>query len=262
MMVDPLHWTLDYQYQSKERDFRGEFLQTLSAALATPAVPKDSKRKVHRYTLLPNFWAGYKQNEPDPLLEMGDLCIERSQENRGLWNYRIHHRNTSSGEELDLAFTCANDPHRTLESPWHIETRNTADGSYESIDWQGRDGLEKEMRAFTLETVQGFKIAVGQVHRDTPVTCNWALIDILPALEDKEATDIALLDDLEMLREHCQIKLFEDWKLQINGGALTLHGFTVFGRGFPPVYWWLSETGEVVAIVSMLATYVLKSREG
>mgnify|MGYP001170529227 CR=1 FL=1 len=39
-----------------------------------------------------------------------------------------------------------------------------------------------------------------------------------------------------------------------------LFGFCVFGTGFPPTYWWLTDGGEVAVMSTMLATYVLNER--
>ena len=114
-----LHWSVDYTYQTTERDFYQEFSQTLGRALALPPVDRDAEIKTHRYALLPNFWSGFKRDVPhDPSLNIGTATVERRRSDRGDWQYRVEHVNTASGEELTLAFTCDDGPARALRAPW------------------------------------------------------------------------------------------------------------------------------------------------
>ena len=66
-----LHWTLNYTHQTIVWDFEAEFSQTLAAALASAPIDKDAEKKIHRYELLPNFWAGFKR---DPVHKQPKLC--------------------------------------------------------------------------------------------------------------------------------------------------------------------------------------------
>ena len=60
-----LHWSVDYSYQTTRRDFREEFTQILNGALFSSPIDLDAGKKTHRYTILPNFWSGYKRDSPD-----------------------------------------------------------------------------------------------------------------------------------------------------------------------------------------------------
>lgn len=256
-----LHWSVDYSYQTTRRDFRGEFSQTLVGALSSLPVDLAAGRKIHRYTLLPNFWSGFKGDCPDdPSLEIGRACVERTRDDRGVWRYRVEHVNTCSGEELALEFACDDEPARPLRDPWRVRAQNSADGSYASISWTGACERSDGTRTVVLTTERGLAVPAGTAGPDATLTCNWALFDILPALDGCSPGRLAILEDLEMLRNDCRIRPLETWTFQAGGDRQVLSGYCVFGTGMPPSYWWLTETGDVAAVGTTMATYVLRER--
>ena len=267
--MSKLHWSVDYSYDSPltakktQRYFRGEFAQILAGALSSSPVASDAATKTHRYALLPNFWSGFKRECPeDPSLNIGHASIERKRDDEGVWRYTIEHENTSSGEELILNFSCDNLPARPLGDAWKIRTHNSADGSYSSLSLTGACNDQPDGdREITVTTVSGLDISAGTVNGDETLTCNWALFDILPSLSKRDSLDhLAILEDLEILKNDCRIRPLEDWVFEISKDRHTFSGFCVFGTGFPPTYWWLTENGEVAVMATMLATYVLKER--
>lgn len=260
--MDRLHWSLEYQQDSKNGSFRQEFLHYLSPALASPPVPRGAPRMTHGYTLLQNFWSPYKDTKLDPSFHIGYVSVERARNRNSLWSYNVTHRNEASGEKLSLEFMCADDAARSLQSPWRIISTNDADGSYNTLAWTGNCTKAGVGRVISLESQRGLKIESGILSDDTPLTCNWALVDILSTFGSKSRFCIALLEDLEALRRDCCVRPLEEWRLNINGGSVPLCGYTVSGTGFPPTYWWLTETGEVIAFATTFATYVLTAREG
>ena len=260
--MSTLHWTVDYSHQTTERDFRAELLRSLSPALASPAVDHDAKRKAHRYSLLPNYWTGFKgYPADDPDLAIGAASVERTLED-GVWQYRVGHTNTTSGEELDLTFACDDLPARPLRDRWSIRARNSADGTYSSIDLTGELVTTENGAAIALTTQRGLSFSAGAVQPGTAVTCNWALFDILAAPGAGDLDDLAILEDLETLKPNCQIRPLETWSFEVAGDTHALSGYYVFGDGFPPSYWWLTGTGDVAVMSTMLLTYVLREREG
>ena len=261
-MHDP-HWSVDYAYQSRRRDFRGEFSHILSGALSQPPIDPAAGSKLHRYTLLPNFWSGGKPDSPDdPSLNIGQASIERTLDNRGCWQYHVEHVNTSSGEELTLDFACGDELARPLRDTWRIRARNHEDGSYSSISWTGACQPADGDCAVVLTTDHGLSVAAGTAAVDATLTCDWALFDILPALGACNLDRLVLLEDLELLKDDCRIRPLEGWTFQTGSGRHVLSGYCVFGVGLPPSYWWLTETGDVAAVATTLATHVLQEREG
>ena len=265
--MSKLHWSVDYAYAStlsadkSQENFKGEFEQILAGVLLSSSVDFNAGTKTHRYILLPNFWAGFKNGE-DPYLNIGQVSIKRSLDYGNVWRYTIEHKNTSSGEELFLNFTCDNKPERPLAGSWQIRTENSADGSYSSLSLTGACNEKSDgERAVSVSTASGLSIAAGNIKDDEILTCNWALFDILPRLSEKGSLDhLAILDDLEILKNDCRISRLEDWMIEVGNEQHILSGFCVFGRGYPPIYWWLTESGEVAVMSTMLGTYVLNER--
>ena len=261
--MQKLHWSIDYTYQRTKLDFREELTQTLAAALSSPAIGPDAKRKVHRYTMLPNFWAGFKEENPDdPSLTIGYAAIERTHRDGEGWQYHVEQVNAISGEELVLDFACEDELLRPLRDTWQIRARNSADGSYSSISWTGTCDRDADgVRNVQLTTEGGLSVRAGSVAAGATLTCNWTLFDVLPALRDGDVGALAILEDLETLKDACQVRHFDDWTLQLGQQQRALAGYCIFGVGLPPSYWWLTETGDVAAVSTMIATYVLTERE-
>jgi hypothetical protein len=261
--MSTLHWSVDYSHQTSERDFCAELLRSLSPALASPALNRDAKRKVHRYSLLPNFWTGFKgYPADDPDLAIGAASIERFLDDNGAWQYHVRHANATSGEELELAFVCDDLPARPLSSPWLVRARNSADGTYDAITLIGEVLTGESGAAIALTTQRGLSFSAGAIQPSTTLTCNWALFDILAAPGATDLGGLAILEDLEMLKPNCCIRPLETWPFEVDGETHTLSGYCVFGEGFPPSYWWLTETGDIAVMSTMLLTYVLREREG
>ncbi len=265
--MSKLHWSVDYAYASplsaekSQEIFEGEFEQILTGVLLSSPVDCNAGTKTHHCTLLPNFWGGFKNGE-DPYLNIGRVSIKRSLDDGNVWWYTIEHENTSSGEELFLNFTCDNKPERPLVGSWQIRSENNADGSYSSLSLTGACNEKSDgERVVSVTTANGLSIAAGNIKDNETLTCNWALFDILPLLSEKGRLDhLAMLDDLEILKNDCRISPLEDWVIEVGNEQHILSGFCVFGRGFPPTYWWLTESGEVAVMSTMLATYVLNER--
>jgi hypothetical protein len=143
-----------------------------------------------------------------------------------------------------------------------MSAQNSADGSYTSISWSGTFKLVGNTRTILLTTERGLTFPAGTVTPATAVTCNWALLDILPTLHDGNLDRLAILEDLEMLRVDCRIQPLEKWTFQAGSDRHILSGYCVYGTGLPPSYWWLTERGNVAAIATTFATYVLQEQRG
>ena len=110
-----LHWSVDYSYQTTERDFRREFSSTLAHALASAPTGVDADKRTHRYAILPNFESGWKREAPedDPTLRVGGVSVERTRSAEGGWavpsraherrQRRSAHPRRLSGETVEVA---------------------------------------------------------------------------------------------------------------------------------------------------------------
>ena len=207
-----MHWTLDHAAHTSGWDFRQAVSEPLAQSLSATPIDPTADRKMHRYTVLPNFWSGYNADaRHGPLLAFGELSIDRSRTDRGDWIYQVEHINEASGEALSLDFVCGNEPNRPLRSPWQIAAQNSADGDYTSISWTGEYSVESERCSITLTTARGMSIPAGDADRASDLTCNWALVDILPSLGARVLDGLTILDDLEVLKPNCQIRPLEGW---------------------------------------------------
>ena len=251
-----LHWTVDHSsHTAPPWDYVAEFSDPLANALASPPLDPSTTTKFHRYTILPNFWSGFNRDGKYPDLTIGSLSIERERFD-SYWQYHIEHVNVASGEHLTLDFTCEDELLRPLRSPWRIQTRNSADGTYDAIEWSG----SLAGPSVTLSTARGLSIAAGTIPDPTRLTGLWAFVDILPALKNDSLDELTVLDDLEILKFNCCVRPLESWTLETGDAQHTLLGYSLFGEGLPPCYWWVTESGDVVAVSTILATFVLTER--
>ena len=124
-------------------------------------------------------------------------------------------------------------------------------------------GTSRELdgtRTIELTTERGLSFDAGTVLAEATLTCNWALLDIISALDGGRLDGLAILDDLEMLKLDCRTQPLEEWTFEAGSDRHRLSGYSVAGTGFPPSYWWLTEAGEVAVVATMLSTYVLGGR--
>ncbi len=252
-----LHWTVDHSDHTADQwDYIGEFSDPLAKALASTPIDPTSTSKIHRYTILPNFWSGFnREADVSPDLSIGSLSIERTR-SESHWTYHVEHVNVASGELLTLDFTCEDEPLRPLRSPWRIQTTNNADGSYSAIDWAG----SVDDTTITLTTSGGLSFPAGSVLDPARLTCLWALVDVLPALNGRSLEKLSVLDDLEILKPGSQVRPLETWTLEAGEARHTMQGYSLLGDGLPPCYWWVTDTGDVAAVSTILSTYVLTER--
>ena len=110
--------------------------------------------------------------------------------------------------------------------------------------------------------INGTEITAGTVDNSLPLTCNWALFDVIPALAEKmkdsgDNVDIALLEDLEQFRPKCKLGFLDSVQSPIQ-----LDGYYLYGTGVLPSYWWVGVNGDIVIVSSVFETLVLKKKVG
>ena len=254
-----LHWSVDHSDQTDRWDYVAEFSEPLTHALASPPIDPSSATRIHRYTILPNFWSGFNPHGQDPDLSTGSLSVGRTR-SESHWQYHVEHVNIASGEHLTLDFACEDESLRPLRSPWRITAQNTADGAYDAIDWTGSTSPGLDGASIGLTTSRGLSIAAGSAPDPARLTCLWAFVDILPTLNGRSLDRLAILDDLEVLKLDCRAQPLETWILETDAFHHKLQGYTLSGDGLSPCYWWVTDGGDVAAISTMLSTYVLTER--
>ena len=265
-----LHWSFDHNHTAQRPYFAEQLMETLQEYYETQrdnAKPgQDLQRQTRRqvYEALPNFWRGHKgetgQTEDGGYdLRIGNIVLERTHQEQGGWRYMIRFVNTTSGEDLQLNFSCAGDERRSLTGEWQVQTENSAGDLYRRFLCKGRLERRDNGRSDIRLNINGLEVVAGTVDGSIPLTCNWSLFDVIPSLDGNPSnTEIALLEDLEKLRPHNQVGYLENWTLELGQRREELAGYFLRGEGVVPSYWWVDRFGNVVVVSSTLQTFVLK----
>jgi len=255
----PLHWSFDYNQGAQKPDYAQELIKLLQwyeAPVTSDDVDEVStQHKRHVYQILPNYWRGYnRKNNQDELVSIGEVVVDRELENGDIWEYNVHYRNETNGENIKFHFSCRDEIYRPLHEDWHVDVHNSCIDSYSKLSWDGDFTSDSEIQL----RIHNTKINAGKVENNLPITCNWTLFDVFPALinENKkieEYVDIAILDDLEQLRPKCRIGYLDTIEYPI-----PLEGYFLYGTGLLPSYWWVDAYGNTVIVSSVFETLVLK----
>lgn len=259
----PLHWSFDYNHGAQSPEFAQELItllhgyDTKSTTHHTDAEEDHSIK--HVYQILPNFWRGYQgRNAQEDTLSIGTAVIERQKSNDDIWNYNARYQNTTSGENLRLEFRCQDESYRPLHGSWRVDARNSCSDTYSRLKWNGHLSSNAEI----CLRLNGSEITAGTVDNSLPLTCNWALFDVIPALAEKmkesgDDVDIALLDDLEQFRPKNRLGFLDSTQ-----SPISLDGYYLYGTGVLPSYWWVDANGNIVIVSSVFETLVLTENTG
>ena len=259
----PLHWSFDYNQGAQKPDYARELTDLLhqnedSSDLRNVNTVNSQHRK-HVYQILPNFWSGYqRRNNQNESISIGEVVVERWQGNGDLWNYIVRYINNTNGEDLRYRFSCRDEIYRPLHDNWHVEVHNSCADIYSKFSWDGYLTTVPEIQL----RINNTDITAGKIDNSLPITCNWALFDVFPALvecnnEIDYFVDIAILDDLEQLRPKCRIGYLDTIE-----SPISLVGYFLYGTGSLPSYWWVDTYGNTVIVSSVFETLVLKEKMG
>ncbi len=253
-LSDHMHWSFQYDGRSQRPHFCRQLMDVLRQ--------QDRSQDGDRYAILPNYWKGYKR--ADEMAEgvdlaIGEAAIDKRREASGNWRYDVRVLNTTSGENLHFDFCCADDDFRTLLDTWRVRAINGAGDGYRTFTCEGRIADRQQVAL----VVNGVTLPVGRFDQSPDATCNWALFDVIPRLAPRlkasgERVSLGILEDLEKVRAPACIGFLEDWVMPLDGGALELSGFFVYGAGMPPSYWWLDQRPRVVIASTTFQTFVLE----
>ncbi len=250
-----LHWSFDYNTGAQHPQFSHELIGTLRSANSHDTADTGTPSRQHVYTILPNYWRGYQRGSDT--LRIGTATVERHKAGNR-WHYGITYNNSTSGETRRMRFRCRDDAFRSLTDRWHLEATNSAGDRYTHLKSEGHLTPEAEVRL----RINGRTISGGRVARATALTCNWALLDVIPAQADTlrasgEAARLAVLEDLSQLRTESRLRFFDSIET-----PLPLVGYTLHGVGLLPSYWWLDQHRNVAIISTFFETLVLRERSG
>ncbi len=254
-----LHWSFDYNHGAQNPKFAQELIKLLYGydTKSTTHPDVEGCHTKHVYQILPNFWRGYRRGAAQQdTLSIGTAIIERQKGIDSVWNYNVRYQNTTSGEDLNFQFCCDDEIYRSLHGSWHVDARNSCNDIYSRLKWDGHLSSATEIRL----RINGTEISAGTVDNSLPLTCNWALFDVIPALAEKikelgNNVDIALLDDLEQFRPKNRLGFLDSTQ-----SPISLDGFYLYGTGILPSYWWIDAEGNIALVSSVFETLVLTEK--
>ncbi len=259
----PLHWSFDYNQGAQKPDYARELIELLhlykDSSDSRNVNTVNGQHRRHVYQILPNYWHGYqRRNNQNESISIGEVVVERRQENGDLWKYNVRYINNTNGENLRYRFSCRDEIYRPLHENWNVEVHNSCTDIYSKLSW---DGYLTSIPEIQLR-INNTDITAGKIDNSLPITCNWALFDVFPALvesnkEKVDSVDIAILDDLEQLRPKCRIGYLDTIE-----SPISLVGYFLYGTGSLPSYWWIDTYGNTVIFSSVFETLVLKEKMG
>ena len=246
-----LHWSFDQDHSRNQPGFGADLRATLRRYYERPTPAE------HRvYRVLPNFWSGY---QPPPVTELAIGSVEitcAAAASGDCAAYRVTAGNTTSGEHASYAFSAAADRWRSLTGDWQVEVRNDSGDAYRryasagALEPPGADGA----RRVRLQ-VNGAALAAGVWSGDQPLTTPWALLEVIPKLQG--SCELALLEDLERLREPVRVAPVGEWRWPRPDADLgTLTGWCAHGPGLLPTYYWVDGGGAVAVASGLFQTWV------
>ena len=265
MTSDHIHWTFQYDGRSQTPHFGEQLIEILNRSTSAHALNADTTpTSPKKYTVLPNYWKGYKgraSEEPVRDLKIGEVIINRKREPSKNWHYDIRFLNTTSGENLHLDYSCADDDYRTLRDTWRVTATNSAGDKYRQFTCEGHITPQGNQQRVSL-VVNNTTLPVGHIDNTHPITCNWTLFDAIPNLSHQlkssgKKISLAILEDLEKIRTPVHIGYMEDCTLPLSDRTLKLSGFFVYGPGTLPSYWWLDQQEQVMIASTTFQTFVL-----
>ena len=254
-----LHWSFDQNRSQTQPGFGAELRATLREYYRRPTA---AAAGYTAYRVLPNFWSGY-QPAPVADLAIGSVEVVRAATPAGDGtDYRVTARNTTSGEHSSYEFHAATDRWRSLAGEWRIEIRNDAGDAYRRYVAAGAvSAAERDGARPILLRVDGVDLPVGAWSGRRPLTTPWALLDLLPGLD--ESCELALLEELDRLREPVRVVPIGSWQwppADADLGSFT--GWCVHGPGLLPTYYWVDDNGAVAVVAGLFRTWVISAAAG
>ncbi len=261
-----LHWSFDYSHHSPSGNFQRQMLDILGRFYADQDRPAATDSTFREFAILPNFWGGYKAPHPregnGQDLVIGKAIVASRKENGNTLRYDVRYENTTSGENLSLRFQCRDDEYRSLTGEWQIRSAGSADGDYSVFECSGKIVRENGARVIRLRTGGGLAFTAGSLPDKTPLTCNWALFDVISGMHAKtefphRPFKLAVLEDLEKLKPDTRLGRLGKTKVRPCDFDVHLEGYYSHGTGNPPSYWWLDGQGRTALMATTFATFVL-----
>jgi hypothetical protein len=190
--------------------------------------------------------------------DIGDLKIARKKK-AGRAELSIDYRKNTAGKPALLQQAEVEVNEDLLASPrsWSL--------FYRAEKAPGNLMPETEIRKSGKCSDRGMQIATGGLFRDErvdgPYALNWPLFEAvqrMPREEGFQTELFTLFDHFDQRKESQQIKYWKAVDAAFpDGRTLRLHAFEHIGRGVLPIYYWVSDAGQLMAAISGIEGYLL-----
>ena len=262
-----LHWSFDRSVASAPH-FRDELIGMLRDYWAGPSEAAMSGAtagggtSVIRYQVLSNYPIGDRYRE-GRILPVASLAIASTAKSDGTAcgelvetaAHEVSCENTASGERLTARFHTNNDDLRTVTGSFQLEVKNRALDAYRRFSAEGRVRGPDTAGGGRIElTANGLALAARE-WRGAPLVTPWTIPAVLPSIDTQ--VDVAVLEDLEQLREPARIVPIDGWAWPApNQDLPPLQGWCLHGSGLLPLYYWLDGDDVAVIVSGIYATWV------
>ncbi|TDF95502.1 hypothetical protein [Paenibacillus piri] len=255
-MENHLNWSFDYRsHHVPTVDFYTKFNQMIEEKKPEPGV-------IH-YAIMPNYSFNHFPGicNMDELL-LGELRIERRKKADG-WSYHVRQKDSSSGEALELSFSCEDNHFRSLKDRFELSASIQSNDLFKSYSLRGQIFRESDRADVKLLHSSGTSFSAGQAPLSQPLISEFTLFDTLPVLAGQGGVqEFALLERLERLYPHQRLGHLQEDILSSGTKKMRIQGYYLHGTGTIPSYWWVDEQQRVVVMTTTLFTYVLRDQEG
>ena len=260
-----LHWSFDHGVASKPAHFGDELIRILRDYWADPSGAAEfgatavGERTVVRYQVLPNYRIGDRYRDGS-VLPVASLAIASTAGTDGTGAHEVSYENTASGERLDARFETTNDAMQTVTGSFQLEVENRAPDAYRCFSVEGRVRQHDAHAGGAIElTANGLALAARE-WRGAPLVTPWTIPAVLPRIETQ--VEVAVLEDLEQLREPARIVPLDGWAWPApNQDLPPLQGWCLHGSGLLPLYYWVDPDDVAVIVSGLYATWVVTRKD-
>ena len=168
----------------------------------------------------------------------------------------------SSKQDIIAKINYTDDATGTLQN-WEMSYSSTPILPVKSYKYNGLGPMLKHGRikqGMIELTASREGVSNMQLNTRYPVTTLYTLIERFLS-GNAAATTVDYLDDLTMLRPRLAITALPDDTIEIEGVQTSLHGYALVGPAILPLFIWMDERSNVIAVIGRNVAYTLIEAE-
>ena len=168
----------------------------------------------------------------------------------------------SSKQDIIAKINYTDDATGTLQN-WEMSYSSTPILPVKSYKYKGLGPMLKQgrIKQGMIEVTSGREgVSNMQLNTRYPVSTLYTLIERFQS-GNAAATTVDYLDDLTMLRAGLAITALPDDTIEIEGVSTSLHGYALVGSAILPLFIWMDEHSNVIAVIGRNVAYTLIEAE-